>query len=352
MMLGISTAVESGQQYADAIVPTTASMAKLVSSGMLTNLVSLPYFDINAKYLDSQLTPAVTANHSAYALLGDVTMSVEDYYCVFYNRDILSQMSERSPAEYFSSGEWLWSEFSRIALAASKTGYKGYASTDSVQELTQTVFYSSGLALSTTGYGSAPTLSEDYAALDAVSRETNTVLAAGHTSKTGDDAVDDFIAGKTAFLIAKLSTSEALSQSSVKWGLAPLPRMTSDQPETYSPVSQTAESLCVPAGQKDSARTGMILSALCAASYGKITDALKKNYIYFNLTGNDDALMLDVIAGSGFSYAPLFYSRGYTAFSTLACDAVYSASVSGSDFESLIKRGQAAFNELINKEFR
>ena len=170
-----------------------------------------------------------------------------------------------------------------------------------------------------------------------------------YDSRRDDDAKKAFKNGEIAFLLAPLRLIDELKDMSDDFGVLPLP---SYDGNTRSVLDGDARGIAVPADQTDSDRTGLILTALTAASYQHIAEAKIQNHIYFDLRDNDSALSIRKIYDTQYINLGILYSGGYSAIAASSQNAIIEAVTKDTSFEKIFSREKTQLETIANKYFR
>ncbi|MBO5274230.1 MAG: hypothetical protein J6I45_06420 [Clostridia bacterium] len=106
-----------------------------------------------------------------------------------------------------------------------------------------------------------------------------------------------FKENRTLFMWIRMAVAGTLRDMEVDFGIIPVPKYDEKQENHYSTVNvNTGYGLCVPVTSKDLPRTGMILEALCSASYNNLTTAYYETNLQGKIVRDDESLaMLEII---------------------------------------------------------
>lgn len=331
----------AGVQYADLVSASMQTLAKLAAGGVLTNLYSLPYYDSTAEFCNTSLHGGATAGHTCYVVFDELTEVQEYAHCVFFNKTKTDADALYRTAK---STEWTWDVF----LANAADG--GFASYGTKDALITTVFATSGVEPVIGGYGKTLSQNENVEALDGIASAVKTLINnRSYDARRDDDAKNAFKNGELAFLIAPLYLVDELKDMTDDFGVLPLP---SYDGNTRSVLDGGAHGIAVPSGQTDSDRTGLLLTALTAASYQHIAEAKIQNHIYFDLRDNDSALSVRKIYDTQYTNPGILYSGGYAAIAASSQNAIIEAVTEDAAFGSIFSREKTQLETIANKYFR
>jgi len=301
----VSTAVKAGTYHSDLLMLPQKMVGSFATSGLLTNMRSIPGLDLGAEYFNQSSVEAAAGGVYSYALAGHASLQPYTLPAVFFNKNIASELGV-DPYALVSSGEWTWEKFFEISSsAASMDGVYSWASSDVGDELYDIVFASTGLKMVNSGLLKTPSLGFDGETTAGVSEllaklstDTN---ALGHS----EGSLDSFKDGKGIFLMNKLATIPSLSDCKAQNGILPIPKNSND--DSYATLaSPDSLMFACPAGLTTPDKSAVILMSLNAASANVVKDSYIKYLQYNYLRDNDSANMLDQI------FESIVYDFSYT----------------------------------------
>lgn len=332
----------AGLQYADLVSASMQTLSELAAGGVLTNLYSLPYYDSTAEFCNTSLHEGATAGHTCYVVFDELTEVQEYAQCVFFNK---TKTDAEAVYRTARSSAWTWDAF----LANAANG--GFASYGTKSSLITTVFATSGVEPIIGGYGNTLSQNENnIEALDNIALAVKALInSQGYDSRRDDEAKNAFKNGEIAFLLAPLYLIEELKDMTDDFGVLPLPSYGGN---TRSVLDGDAHGIAVPSYQADSDRTGLLLTALTAASYQHIAEAKIQNHIYFDLCDNDSALSIRKIYDTLYTNPGILYSGGYSAIAASSQNAIIEAVTKDTSFGKIFSREKAQLETVANKYFR
>lgn len=333
--------VSSGTQYSDLISATMPTLSKLAATNALTNLYSLPYYDQKAEFCSNTLHEAVTSGHTAYALFDELTMVQDDAWCTFFDK---SAADADALYDLALNNGWTWD---KLLEASKNSGFAAYSGRD---DFAVAAFYTSGASPLEFGYGKTLATAADTDLLDETAAKIKNIISTpSYISKTGDDAKNAFLNGEIAFLLSPLSLLDEISDSDKDFGLLPIP---SFDGEYRSVLDKDAHGIAVPAYQQDNDRTGLLLTALTAASYQHIEAAKVTERVYFDLRDNASAIILKKIYDSLCLNGGNLYSGGFTSINSSSNQAILDAVLKNRPFADTLKREKTQLESIAEKFFR
>ncbi|NCA68247.1 MAG: extracellular solute-binding protein, partial [Clostridia bacterium] len=364
LQAAISNSALAGTQFSDLVSVTMPTMANLASSGFIINLFSVPFFNAEASYLNGETVKNSVVNDYMYAIYDQATFYQEDFWCVFYNENLLRDGADSEIIKAVKEGKWTWDMLMRYAEEAASevmekrspdfyTDTFGIGSFTDKNKFATAAFTSSGLSLFGDTFHKSLTYTMDSdAGNQAADIIRGIINSKSYIGLSGEEASKAFLEGRTAFFIYRVNYAKTVAETRLSWNLAPLPKMTEEQSKYFSYVGTTSAGLSVPAHQHDSARTGKVLNAILAASYINIDDAIKTNYITFCLRDNDAAITLSTIFRNPVMDIGTIYAEGYDRLSFLTNETILKAVKSDISFAYMYINNASALAALNENEFR
>ena len=351
----------SGAYYADLLSVNVTEVGTYADAGLLMNLYSLPGMDFfSYDYFNTEAMSQMRAAYKLYAVSGDATKDIRQYYAVFFNRPLAVELGLGSLYDLVYRGGWTWDKFTELMqTAAVARGTDSVteigAMTDlSVSSLADAVMTGAGVHYIDTAYGSVPALAENQdAILDVISLCRRTISGGnGFESCFGTDAsaVSSFRAGNILFYVGKLGDAELLASSETEWGVLPLPAYSAEKDGiTASDPSHTAV-LVTTIDNALASNTALIIQALNAASSGCMDGAVIEYLQNTALRDNSSISMLRYIAGktAGVDFTHAFCNLESLVSATR--DAFY-AGVDGASYTSYYNRYRNTATSLLKREF-
>ena len=330
--------------YADLLSVSEFRIGGLAAKGLIMNLRSLPFYGTVDSY--SENSSAAYAGSSIYADIGAASTDFSKIYAVFFNRNAAESLGHDID-KMVEGGEWTWETFDKLArLANKRLGMVGQGSYAMGDEYTDVVFRSANIRLVDNTLNKLPKISFDSDRLEA-SIELACALIYGNPSvykPTAGANIFDFYSlfseGKLFFAIAPLSAMEILSSSTVKWGVAPIPKMDDEQTGYYAYTEASAAVLAVPSENNKPQMTGLIIGALNTASYELLSEEYKTHCLYNYFSSNKALRSMDAVLESitfDFTY---LYSSGADLLASATHGAVREARKSTSDHATDLINGR------------
>lgn len=292
----LEAAINNGTQYADLICAPMSALGKLAAKGLLENIYTLPYLDLDAAYIDDGELTGQTVLNTAYMYSGELTGSINACVGLFYNKAVV-EAAGFDPVKLARGGSLTWDALAAMVQAVADGGTRGIDSLLGTEELVAAIYGSSGSALVSAADGEQAACAYDQDVGEATVRIKKELFEnAKYSSQYDyDTAAEMFKNGKLGFLVANMSSVSLFDGGGSEWGLLPLPKHSTEQEGYTSFVGSDALAIAVPRGCADSGFSGFALNALLAASSGLINDAFETTYINYHFWSNNAAVMLDDI---------------------------------------------------------
>lgn len=315
-----STAALVNTAIADIVTSPAEQMAVLASNGLLLNLYSVPYLNLNAKYVTEAMKVQYTAENTAFMMFDDVISYQTNLWAAFYNVSLVNELGLEDPYSYVKNGTWTWD----VMLEMAKSVLPSEESDESAEELAENDESGDGAEENVRYYGLASYYNgeEDldlaYAMLGsmgqkyfgdtyrnkmelsldvsvankAVENFLDIIGSEMHYKGDGMSAITEFSEGRLLFYVYETSLAAALANSKTEWSVAPLPKYSAEQEGYNSWLDTSAIAIGVFNTNTNTSRVGRILNCLCAASYEHIREATDVAYINYYLRNNQSAVAL------------------------------------------------------------
>lgn len=291
----------SGSVYADAMIIPACKLGEFASKGHLLNRFSLPGISYEEEYFDTSNMEQMTGGTRAYAIAGAFTRDIGSYYCLYVNTKLLGETGLPSPCDLVKSGEWTWDRMLEYANAFSQISQGRYtAAAETVREMTDCVFKSTGLDYMNTGFNLKPSVGFDDERTDRAAYCLRSLFWSGsyfpQQSPDAAAAADMFAQGSVLFAFDTVGNMEKYSRLGRDWTILPVPKL--DLAGDYiSYLSPDTPVMVVPANSPDPEDTAVVIRALFAASYSFPDDGYYEYLTASAANGSETLAMLDYICG-------------------------------------------------------
>jgi len=237
---------------------------------LLMNLRSMPLLDLDRPYFNSSSIDALSLGHSTYGLSGEALPLSSGLSVLFFNKNIAEAAGIGDLYATALNGELTWDKVNEFYASASAAGFIP-AVTDGGEDI-DAVYVSVGEKYVSSGESKIPAVSIANFSMNVAATQYRTIVnGADAAGVTKEDSLNVFREGRVLFTVAKIGELDSLNGSAVKLGMLPMPKANADS--TYRHLADgSSEVFTVSAGVTDSAMVSLVLTGLCAASYGVIRE--------------------------------------------------------------------------------
>ncbi len=347
-------AVRAGDFYAHAVMYPQNMIGSFVTSGVALNMKSLPGFETDIGYFYSSAVAAGTGGDAIYAVAGPASLNTDKLSAVYFNKTLVEKAGLPSPYSLVDSGEWTIDKYIEyITKADALEGeYYGFCAGNPSTYLVDLFYFGSGHKLTESYLGYYPSLN---VGKEGVSQSVEKIRAATDVNKSQGSAltaVDIFKSGNTLFLIDTLDTMRGLTNSSVDWGILPIPKANAQQ-EKYVSLAFYENAMFFSAlpTTPDYELTADLITCINILSYGYTTDAYVTNAAYYHLRDNQSIRMLAaIVENPAFDLAYSFASTN-EAIPSATYIAIRNAVSGVATVETYINRWKTRFENAMYKLF-
>ena len=357
MLEETKNAVAAGTYYSDFLMVPLYMMGHFKSAGVLENLRSLPYLDMDQPYFYKESVDALSAGFTTWGLSGYASVSPSDLTAVYFNRDLVSLAGMDMPYDLADTGKWTWDAlYTYVAavqtLNSQKESPRYYTVTaqNTASRLADLVYASCDNRFALSGEMLIPSIAFT-ADSAAPALEYASQIYADDRSITDDSAgaAGCFSRGESLFLIDYVYVTTWLTNAAADWGMLPMPKQTeADKYRTL--VSNTSLVFTVPAGTVNNELASVLLSAINAASYHKLNDAFVEHSMIYTLRDNDSVNMLDLILDTPVFDFSLAFGSAYPNIAAGTYQLIRETALTGTvgnDFESRSSKANMVLAEYF-----
>ncbi len=257
-----------GESFSDILSVPLKDTARYITSGLVENLRTLPFFEATGKYaIDSFETSKSAANDMFYSI-GYGTLDPDDLGCIYFNR----AMIENAGLDLYSevrAGEFTFERYLQILTETELTtsNTSKFDIPIMTLDLSPEKFFKSGYRVWFSF--SAKTFKS---AAESAAPIYSTFMTNAITLSEGESAEAAFEAQKCAFLYGTLGQIEQISERKILFGLLPIPKLNKDTPY-QTPVSNSMAALMIPINNGKAEMCSVALSAINAASHRWLLDS-------------------------------------------------------------------------------
>ena len=293
MLANISANVKSGTYFSDIIFIEQAYIYQFMVQGYLTNLTSMPSLDLNAEYFYSSSVDAAGAAGKTYAVAGPATISEDSLSCIYFNKALLNAAGLQSPYELVETGNWTWDKFGEYLKSTSALNKYSFGTQNAQIYFADLVYFSCGGRFTNAVEGGYPVVAMDKKFGTEITEKTASLLADSKYYTDSMSAIDRFNSGEMMFLIDNISTAYTLANSSVDWGILPLPKYNAKQESYISYVNpEEAMFMAVVPTVTDTDKVSKVMSVMNIYSYADLADSYVENAMNYALRDNTSCNMM------------------------------------------------------------
>lgn len=264
----LSDLVSSGDCDIDFCVMRSAIFTTAITNDLLVDLNTddLVYFDPDKSWWDRNSYDSLSIANIHYGITGDFTTADDlTYWCVYFNKQINSDLQLENPYEIVKNGEWTYDKMFEMASKAAKDldGIDGM--TDSDQWGVSMIRDILGGALNTVGinivekdendlpylsFKSESNISKMQHLLELFYNDEYVYCFANRPAGTKDE-VSIFTSGNTLFTIGGVYYGPQMRNSDTEFGMLPMPKYDSSQEYISATSPLFLSILCTPKTNKD-----------------------------------------------------------------------------------------------------
>jgi len=333
----VSNSVAADDGAYDIIAYYAYAAPSLAVRGVLTDLKTIEYLNLQQPWWHADFERAATVNGKLYMHAGDIALTaISDRYAVFFNQDLLnSYLPEVNPYEMVFEGSWTTDNVIKmIAGIYSDLNFDG--------EKGAADFYAINIfnAMDAWYTGAGGTImgrdADDNPVFDMYTEHNIGIIEQYYSlvnsveSYASNAGYGLFAEKRAIFSSMGLAYSESLRDFEDTYGVLPFPKWDETQKEYYSTIGDGYSQVMIPIDCKDIDRAGAVMEVMAAESYRSVTPAyfeiaMKKKYF----RDEESAQMFDIIqAGAKYDFGVIYTS--------LVGDPVFIVrnSMTGGDFAS------------------
>lgn len=280
---------DSGSYYADILVLPENAVGGFLTKGLLRDLRSLPFYEIQktgnrgagmyvkTNYVD--ISAAADAPEDIFALYFNRSLTGEEGSEALYSAALSDRLTFDFLLSFIKERESLSSEGKKMITVGDEP-YEFFADIAAIR---------SGVDFLTDSDGNIPTVGWNKENAGSVSSLLNEISAF-----LSPDIYDTetFANGDVLFRAAPLSDILNLYDKKTDWGILPLPYTADGMPARYNVTRTGSPVFCVSANNSRTEMTGLVLTALNAASKDWIRDQFSIICIENYMRDNDSCLAL------------------------------------------------------------
>ena len=297
--------------YADLVYTAPTQLYRYKQTPLAANIASLPFVTLDAPYFNKMSMEQASADGMIYAAIGESNMNADSLAGVFFNKDILLDVTGSDLYSEVYAQSWTLERMTELARLASynegkATGISGTVTDLSVDNFIDNIYYSANGHNAYSSIDSTPA----YMPFTEADQKCVDGIYELMYNKSGftraNNARTRFAQGNSLFCVTSLSLKNEIADSTFDWGILPLPTYTVGG-EYKAFMDNALPVTVVLSSTPDLTRSGILLEAVNAASYGYVREAYFDECMYEAVRDNDTLNMLDcIIDGTGASFAYMF----------------------------------------------
>ena len=281
------TLIQSGDQVYDAMYIGCADLVPLISENLFVDLLEVPLLNIDKIWWDQQFIERNIVEDQLFYATSDLSlMAFDSVWAMYFNEDMMQDLGLDFPYELVLDGKWTMEELNKYSKAAADLNGDSSFEYDASGLATYTYgevslagienqrLYSLGAEYVERNYMGRYefTAHENESFWDAwVALSTYFGTIDGRFVYGGeDDFLEIFANNRALFLSAELKYAPIISEKKGAFGLLPQPKYDWDQDNYESSVGGNVLSFCIPATNKELAKTGLIVDYLTYESFRSI----------------------------------------------------------------------------------
>ncbi len=288
-------AIKAGSDEFDVCQPYIDTAFQMAGEGMLVDIMSLPYLELERRYWDENILRDLTFKGKLWAITGDISMFDEELSCIVYWNRLLAEKYELGECyDCVRSGSWTVDKMKELGRAVVQdlngdgvmdaSDIWGISTDHSAGRFWFFAFGGQMASVDKNGYPEI-VMGEEKSQIifDAIGDMMNDSTVTILVSKIPDSWMGARALMKEdrlLFLPASLYTVSYFRSMEGDFGILPFPKLDENQERYYNQVaSWYCPAISVPTTNRDIDFTGYILEALCRESGENLLPA----YIDVNL---------------------------------------------------------------------
>ena len=327
----LKDADKNGEYFADVIAVPARLVGQLVSDGLVKSLRTLPETKLSAPYFSADSVAAFSAGHGIYAVSGEGCFEPEKLYCVYFNKELFSQL-DGDAYRLVNGGGFTLEEYARLSGLCEYAGI-GFTLCEPGLDLKKALYLGSGLDFSENGVDMTPkalTFDERYGSVVSL-------LSSLPDAVQSDDPLSSFSSGGALFYIGTVADAEKISADAGAWGILPMPKH-KDAAGYSAYLSDEATVLCVPVCNSDDRLSGDFIESFNACSTGYLKYDLVYHYMLDVLRDNGSVNVLSSLLDAGNYDFITSFASGYPTLYNNTVGAFYELVSGQLDFDEYRQR--------------
>ncbi len=308
-------AIKAGSDEFDICQPFIDNAFQMAGEGMLVDIVSLPYLELERPYWDENIQRDLTLKGKLWAITGDISLFDKELsYIVYWNRVLAEKYELGECYDYVHSGSWTIDKMKELGRAVVQDlNGDGVMDASDVWGIStdysvgRSWFFALGGQMASVDENGDPKIimgeEKSQVIFDAMGNMMNdatlTILVT-KVPNTWMGARELMKEDRLLFLPASLYTVSNYRAMEGDFGILPYPKLDENQERYYNQVaSWVCPAISVPTTNQDLDFTGYMLEALCRESGENLQPAYIDVNLMTKVTRDDSsAEMLKLILDS------------------------------------------------------
>lgn len=356
----ISRDVTAGTASFDIATACGYATSKLSMNNFLVDIATVPYIDLEAEWWDQVANRDLRVLDQLFYTTGDITVSDNDAtYCIMFNKNLINDYAMENPYEMVENGTWTVDKFIEMSSAVSMD-LNGDGLFDTNDRYGVLVWDDTMMGVvNCSGEKCATVNAEGLIELTLNTEKTINILDkflsfaqnkeivyAYQRANWNDSLLVTMFSGDQAlFLTQLIQLVPKMREMDSDFGILPYFKYDEAQEGYYTTIgSWHSVFFCVPNGQTDIERTGIITEVLASESYD-LTEAYYDKTLKGKTTRDEESsAMLDII------FANRVYDLGwYFQFGGYNEGVMNQFRQYKNEFSSMYKTSEKAANKVVQK---
>lgn len=354
----------AGSDYSDAVAASAAAddgayslilgaqsdLASSAMNGSLADVKSVSGINLDKPWWTKYANNSLTIGNKLYLASGDLSTSMwKNMYVTYFNKDIISAYSLKSPIDLVNGDAWTFDRYIELAIASSGS-YRTFIG--NANNFAQQFVVSIDMPITEMKDGYPALVLNSAKAQKSIAR-----LAELFTSKKVQivDSLavpgvksfpEEFTGGTTLFMTGYLGDAVKLREQPVNFGIIPMPKYDEYQETVFTTAYKDMSHIAFVKGLKNAEMSGIITEALSAESYKSVSLAFYESVLNSAAArDNESEDMLDIMH-DGFN---MNFGLVYSASIGNIADLIKSvAAGETANFEEAYKANEAAYKDALS----
>ena len=324
----ILKSVSAGDDAYQIAIVRSNQYSKLLSSGALMDITTVPYISLDKPWYDKNSLSALGLLNRTFGIVSNITMnSYKLIFCAYFNMNLMDDFGLGNMYEIVNGGKWTWDQMYDMGkIVAADLNSDGKYTTDDRYGFTYIIDDPEGL-LNAGGVRYAtldadgipqPTLNNEKTItmmqklLDILSDTETSLNVHLRSDNTPRDEVGMFMNRQALFSLAGIYYAPQFRPMEDHFGIIPLPKYDETQNGYNSPMFCNVFPLtAIPSTVADTEKAGIITEAMSYEGYTGVLSSFYDTLLQGKVTRDEESnKMLDLIFSVTFYDSGLLYQFG------------------------------------------